>query len=108
MLQYPSRSTSETLIAAELCLLDSIERSTLKLEMVDLDNNLFGQWTLKTRLGMDNGHRRCFGQWTLKNMLNVDDAYTRISIIVPDTHLDTSPEFLFEQCSRVPVPISNC
>ena len=38
-----------------------------------------------------------FGQWTLKNMLNIDDAYTRISTIVPDTYLDTYPEFLIEQ-----------
>ena len=75
--------------------------------MIDIDDNLYGQWTLKTWLGMDNGHRRCFGQWTLKNMLNIDDTYTRISTIVPDASFDTSPEFLFEQCSRVPVPDSN-
>ena len=54
---------------------------------------------------MDNGHRRCCGQWTLKNMLN--DAYTRISTIVPDTYLDTDPEFLIEQWSEVPIPDSN-
>ena len=54
--------------------------------MIDIDNNLFGQWTLKTWLGMDNGHRRCFGQWTLKNMLNIDDTYMRISTIVPDIY----------------------
>ena len=54
---------------------DSIERSTLELEMVDTDNNLFGQWTSKM-----------FGQRTLKNMLNVGDTYTRISTIVPDTY----------------------
>ena len=41
-----------------------------------------------------------FGQWTLKNTLNIDDAYTRISTIVPDTHLDTDPEFLIEQLSN--------
>ena len=57
----------------------------------------YGQWTSKM-----------FGQWTLKYMLNIGDAYTRISTIVPDTYLDTYPEFLIEQCSRVPVPISNC
>jgi len=56
----------------------------------------YGQWTLKM-----------FGQWTLKNMLNIDDAYTRISTIVPDAYLDTYPEFLIEQCSKVPVPDSN-
>ena len=56
----------------------------------------YGQWTSKM-----------FGQWTLKNMLNIVDAYTRISTIVPDTYLDAYPEFLFEQCSRVPVPDSN-
>ena len=50
----------------------------------------YGQWTSKM-----------FGQWTLKNMLNIDNTYTRISTIVPDTYLDTSPEFLLEQCSRV-------
>jgi len=33
--------------------------STLVLEMVNVNNNLYGQWTLKTWLGMDNGHRRC-------------------------------------------------
>ena len=54
---------------------DSIEWSTLVLEMVNIDNKLYGQWTSKM-----------FGQWTLKNMLNVDDAYTRISTIVPDTY----------------------
>ena len=57
----------------------------------------YGQWTSKM-----------FGQWTLKNMLNVDNTYTRISTIVPDAHLDTYPEFLIEQCSRVSVPVSNC
>jgi len=65
--------------------------------MVDIDNNLYGQWTLKM-----------FGQWTLKNILNIDDAQTRISTIVPDTNLDTYPEFLIEQCFEVPVPDSNC
>jgi len=65
--------------------------------MVDIDNDFYGQWTLKM-----------FGQWALKNMLNIDDAYTRISTIVPNAYLDTYPEFLFEQCSKVPVPISNC
>ena len=49
-----------------------------------------------------------FGQWTLKNMLNIDDAYTRISTIVPDTYLDTDPEFLIEQWFEVPIPDSNC
>jgi len=57
----------------------------------------YRQWTSKM-----------FGQWTLKNMLNIDDAYTRISTIVPDTNLDIYPEFLFEQCSKVSVPVSNC
>ena len=57
----------------------------------------YGQWTLKM-----------FGQWTLKNMLNIDDAYTRISTIVPDTYLDTHPEFLIEQWFEIPVPDSNC
>jgi len=61
-----------------------------------IDNNLYGQWTSKM-----------FGQWTLKNIWNIDDAYTRISTIIPDAHLDTNPEFLFEQCSRASVPISN-
>jgi len=56
----------------------------------------YGQWTSKM-----------FGQWTLKNILNID-THTRISTIVPDTNLDTYPEFLFEQCSKVPVPVSNC
>ena len=57
--------------------------------MIDIDNNLFGQWTLK-------------------NILNVDNTHTRISTIVPGANLDTNPEFLIEQCSKVPVPISNC
>jgi len=57
----------------------------------------YGQWTSKM-----------FGQWTLKNILNIGDTRTRISTIVPEAHLDTYPEFLIEQCSRVPVPISNC
>jgi len=56
-----------------------------------------GQWTSKM-----------FGQWTLKNILNIDDTYTRISTIVPEANLETNPEFLIEECSRVPVPISNC
>ena len=55
--------------------------------MVHIDNNLYGQWTLK-------------------NMLNVD-TYTRISTIVPDAYLDTYPEFLIEQWFEVPVPDSN-
>ena len=63
---------------------------------------------IEDMVNMDNGHRRCFGQWTLKNMLNIGDAYTRISTIVPDTYLDTYPEFLSEQCSRISVPVSNC
>ena len=70
--------------------------STLVLEMVDIDNNLYGQWTSKM-----------FGQWTLKNMLNVDDTHTRISTIVPDTYLDTYPEFLIQQWFEAPVPDSN-
>ena len=65
--------------------------------MIDIDNNLFGQWTSKM-----------FGQWTLKNILNIDNTHTRISTIVPGANLDTNPEFLIEQCSKVPVPISNC
>ena len=81
--------------------------STLILEMIDIDNNLYGnghwrngwygQWTSKM-----------FGQWTLKNILNVDDTHTRISTIVPDTNLNIYLEFLFEQCSEVYVPDSNC
>ena len=55
-----------------------------------------------------NGHRRCCGQWTLKNMLSVGDTYTRISTIVPDTYLDTDPEFLIEQWFEVSIPDSNC
>ena len=89
LLQYSSCSTSEICVAAEICLFDSIGWSTLILEMVDIDNKLYGQWTLK-------------------NILNIDDAHTRISTIVPDTNLDTYPEFLFEQCSKVSVPVSNC
>ena len=50
------------------------------------DMGWYEQWTSKM-----------FGQWTLKNMLNINDAYTRISTIVPDTYLDTYPEFLIEQ-----------
>jgi len=57
----------------------------------------YGQWTSKM-----------FGQWTLKNILNIDDAYTRTSTIVPDTYLDTYPEFLIEQWFGVPVPDNNC
>ena len=57
----------------------------------------YGQWTSKM-----------FGQWTLKNVLNIGDTYMRIPTIVPDTYLDTYPEFLFEQCSRVSVPASSC
>jgi len=49
-----------------------------------------------------------FGQWTLKNIWNIDDAHTRISTIVPDANLDTYPESLIEQCSKVSVPVSNC
>ena len=61
------------------------------------DMGWYGQWTSKM-----------FGQWTLKSILNIDDAHTRISTTVPDTNLETSPEFLIEQCCKVPVPISNC
>ena len=57
----------------------------------------YGQWTSKM-----------FGQWTLKNVLNVDNTYTRISTIVPDAYLDTYPEFLIEQWFEVPIPDSNC
>ena len=59
--------------------------------------------------GIGNGYidNKLYGQWTLKNMLNIDNTYTRISTIVPDTYLDTYPEFLIEQYSRVPVPDSN-
>jgi len=65
--------------------------------MIDIDNNLYGQWTSKI-----------FDQWTLKSILNIDDAHTHISTIVPDAHLETNPEFLIEQCSKVSVPVSNC
>ena len=44
----------------------------------------------------------------IEEYVNVDNTYTRISTIVPDTYLDTYPEFLFEQCSRVSVPASSC
>ena len=54
---------------------DSIERSTLLLETIEIDNDLYEQWTSKM-----------FDQWTLKNMLNIDNTYTRISTIVPDTY----------------------
>jgi len=43
-----------------------------------------------------------------ENILNVNDDHTRISTIVPDTNLDTNPEFLIEQCSEVLVPDSHC
>jgi len=42
---------------------------------------------------------KIFGQWTLKNILNTT---------VPDTNLETSPQFLIEQCSEVLVADSNC
>jgi len=61
------------------------------------DMGWYGQWTSKM-----------FGQWTLKSIWNIDDAHTRISTIVPETNLDTNPEFLIEQCSKVSVPVSNC
>jgi len=57
----------------------------------------YEQWTSKM-----------FGQWTLKKILNVDNTHTRISTIFPDTYLDTYPEFLIEQCFEVPVTVSNC
>ena len=60
------------------------------------DMGWYGQWTSKM-----------FGQWTLKNILNID-THTRISTIVPDTYLDTYPEFLIEQWFEVPIPDSNC
>jgi len=60
------------------------------------DMGWYGPWTSKI-----------FGQWTLKNILNIDDAHTRISTIVPDTNLDTYPEFLIEQWFEIPVPDSN-
>ena len=44
--------------------------------MVDVDNDLYGQWTSKI-----------FGQWTLKNILNADDVHTHIFTTVPDTNL---------------------
>ena len=59
------------------------------------DMGWYGQWTSKI-----------FGQWTLKNILNIDDVHTRISTTVPDTNLETNPEFLIEQCSKVSVPVS--
>ena len=57
---------------------------------------------------MDIEDMAWYEQWTLKNVLYVDDAYTRISTIVPDTYLDTYPEFMIEQWFEVPVPDSNC
>ena len=75
LLQYSSRSTSQTLVAAELCLLTA------------LNDQLWNwKWLIPTIIYSDNGHRRCCGQWTLKNMLSVGDAYTRISTIIPDTY----------------------
>ena len=96
LLQYSSCSTSETWVAAELCLFDSIEWSTLELEMVDIDNN------------MDNGHRRCLVDeywricWIL--MMPIRVYLLLFQIPTPDTY----PEFLIEQCPRVSVPVSNC
>jgi len=54
----------------------------------------YGQWTSKM-----------FGEWTLKNILNDDDNHIRIFTIVPDASLDTYPEILIKQCSRVSVPV---
>jgi len=88
--------------------------------MIDFDICQLWYWKrlISTIIYMDNGHWRndwygqwtskMFGQWTLKNLLNINNTHTRISTIVPGTNLDTSPEFLFEQCSRVSVPVSNC
>jgi len=53
------------------------------------DMDWYRQWTSKM-----------FGQWTLMNILNIDDAHIRISIIVPDTNLDTYPEFLFDSVPK--------
>ena len=71
----------------------------------DIGNDWDRQWLIWT---MDIEDMAWFGQWTLKNMLNVGDPYTRISTLVPDTYLDTYPEFLIEQWFEVPIPDSNC
>ena len=84
----------------------------------DIDHLWYWKWLISTMIYMDNGHWRngwyeqwtskIFGQGTLTNILNTDNVHTRISAIVPDTNLDTYPQFLIEQCSEGPVPVSNC
>ena len=87
---------------------DSIEWSTLILETIEIDNDLYEQWTLKTWLGMDNGHRRCLvnGHWRICWTLMMPIRVYPLLFQIPT--LDTYPEFLIEQCSRVSVPVSNC
>ena len=68
---------------------DSIEWSTLMLEMV-----------ISTIICLDNGHWRIC--WILMMPIRVYPLLFQIPT------LDTYPEFLIEQCSRVPIPDSNC
>jgi len=88
--------------------------STLVLEMVDIDNNLYGQWTLKTWVGMDNGHRRYLvnGRWRIYWIRMMSIHVYPLLFLIPTlflrSWLATSPEFLIEQCSEVLVPDSNC
>ena len=85
LLQYSYCSTSQTLVAAELCLFDSIEWSTLILEMIDIDNNLFGQWTLKTWLVWTMDIEDVWSM-DIEEYVERDDTYTRISTIIPDIY----------------------
>jgi len=88
--------------------------STLVLEMVDIDNDLYGQWTLKTWVGMDNGHRRYLvnEHWRIYWILMMSIHIYLLLFLIPTlflrSWLETSPEFLIEQCSEVPVLDSNC
>jgi len=66
--------------------------STLILEMVDIDNNLYGQWTLKTWLGMDNGHRRCLvnGHWRIYWILMMPIYVYPLLFLIPTLTLTQS------------------
>jgi len=100
------------LLPSSICLTALDDRlwywSTLILEMVDIDNNLYGQWTLKTWVGMDNGHRRYLvnGRWRIYWTLMMYIHVYPLLFLIPT--FETSPQFLIEQCSEVPVPVSNC
>ena len=86
--------------------------------MIDfnIDQLWYWKWLISTIIYMDNGHWRHGLVWTMDIediwLMDVEEYieywWCPYRYIHYWSWLETSPEFLIEQCSEVPVPVSNC